>query len=128
MKYTLIFDNALSCLIISANGPATVQDILAFVHEALNDDRWRSGMNAIVNYSQAELDALTSSEIHTLANAVEGLKEEIGAGRIAHVVSRTVDFGMLRMWENLVEDHVHFDYRIFRSMDNARRWLADVSI
>jgi hypothetical protein len=128
MEHTIMFDNDMSCSIISANGPATVRDLSVFIDEVLKDDRWRSGMNVIVDYRLAELNDLTSSDAHALADTVKGLKDKVGTGRVAHVVSRTVDFGMVRMWENLIEDQVSFDFRVFYSMDDALRWIVSPSM
>jgi hypothetical protein len=127
MHYTIIFDNDLSSFIISATGPATVPDIVALVNEALKDGRWRSGMNVIVDYRLTELDVLKSAEAHALADFIIRFKEKIGAGHIAHVVSRTVDYGMIRMWENLIADQVPFDARVFYSLDDARKWIDDAA-
>lgn len=125
MQHTIIFDNGLSCFIVSAAGPATIHDIRSLVDEVLKDSGWRSGMNVIVDYRLAELNFLTSSDAHSLADFIKRLKEKIGVGRIAHVVSRDVDFGMIRMWENMVDDQVSFYFQVFYSMDDARSWLVD---
>lgn len=127
MEYTIMFDNEMSCFIVSATGPATVRDLHDFIDEVLGDERWRSGMNVIVDYRLAELNDLTSSDAHALAGLVKKLKEKVGAGRVAHVVSRAVDFGMIRMWENLIEDQVSFDFRVFYSMDDALGWIVSPS-
>jgi hypothetical protein len=127
MEHTIMFDNEMSCFIVSATGPATVRDLRAFIDEVLKDERWRGGMNVIVDYRLAELNFLTSSDAHALADMVKRLKEKVGAGRVAHVVARTVDFGMIRMWENLIEDQVSFGFRVFYSMDDALSWIVSPS-
>jgi len=124
MQHAICFDDDLHCLIISTTGPATVRDILAMVDEAIRDSRRRRGTNVIVDYRRSELDALSGGETHALASVIKKLKEEIGGGRIAHVVSRTVDYGMIRMWENLIADEVLFEFQVFFSIDDARKWVA----
>lgn len=127
MEYKITFDEELVCFVVSATGPATARDIHSFVNELLNNSRWRRGRNVIIDYRLADLSVLTSSNAHDLANYVMRLKERIGSRRVAHVVSQNVDFGMVRTWENLVEDQVAFDFRVFHSMDDARKWIADTS-
>ena len=56
---------------------------------------------------------------------IERLKDKIGSGRISHVVSRSVDFGMIRMWENMADEQVSFYSRVFYAMDEARKWIVD---
>jgi hypothetical protein len=80
-------------------------------------------MNVIVDYRLAELSDLTNAGAHILADSIKILKDELGVGRIAHVVSRTADFGMIRMWEHLIDGQVSFNFRVFYSLDDARRWI-----
>ena len=94
------------------------------VDEAMKDSRWRTGTNVIVDYRLSELDTLSGEGTHALANVIKKLKEEIGGGRVAHVVSRAVDYGMIRMWENLVVNEVLFEFRVFYSIDDAKKWVA----
>lgn len=124
MHHTITFDVSLSCFIVTATGPATIADILSFVDEILRDGRWQNGVNAIVDYRLADLNVLSYPDANVLADSIRKLKREIGVCRIAHVVSRAVDFGMVRMWESMVEGQVSFDVRVFYSMDEARRWTV----
>ncbi len=124
MHHTIEFDNDLSCFMVSSTGPATTSDMRSLVGQVLKDERWRKGMNVIIDYRIADLDSLTISDAESLASYIKMLKDKIGGGHVAHVVSRMVDYGMVRMWENLMEEQVPFNFRVFYDMEDARKWIA----
>lgn len=124
MQYTLVFDDVLQCFVVNATGPATISDIRMMIDEILRDGRWRHGMNVIVDYCLTELNCLTSADVHTLASIIKALEGKAGNGRIAHVVSRTVDFGIIRSWENMIESQVPFNFHVFYSINDAKKWIA----
>jgi hypothetical protein len=70
-----------------------------------------------------EVDPPDSTEmIQYLANKIIFIAAELDCGPVAIVVSSDVEYGMARMYMALAElDHPNID--VFRSMDNALRWL-----
>ena len=50
-------------------------------------------------------------------------KQAFGRARWAVVLSNDVTFGLVRMWNVFVEDHVDFVAEVFRDLDAALDWL-----
>ncbi len=65
--------------------------------------------------------ALSPADVRMIVETLRELSRESTIGRTAVVVSTDYAFGMMRMFEMLIEDI--FEFRVFRDEAEARAWL-----
>ncbi len=80
------------------------------------------GLRILVDRTEASLTA-TPAEMRKLAAEVERETASVLSPKVACAVSRTVDYGMIRMFEALTEGRIRHRFAVFRSITAAREWL-----
>ena len=124
MEYSLDFESEPGTLIVTVSGPATIEQLLGYQAEYLADSRWSPGMKVLTDLRGFDSSLVTSDEVRAIA-ASNNLKADLfGSGRTAVVVSEPATFGLLRMFQ-FHTDAAGFDQRVFYSLEEARRWLAE---
>ncbi len=125
MEYRIVWGGSPEDIFISTSGEASVDDLDAMVRSAVGDPRFRPGLNVLLDHTQTAWWALSNDEIRRRADLIVGDAELLGRQRIAFVVGSDVDYGIGRMLQGLVHDHVAFESRVFDSVTAARAWLGE---
>jgi hypothetical protein len=73
---------------------------------------------------EADLSSFSSSDVRQVADFVEQHWGGSGSSRAALVVSGDLDFGLARMYEQLLESRRSGEVRVFRDLDDAVDWLS----
>lgn len=107
-----------------AGGPAEMGGFAQSLDRILADPAWHPAMNCVADFRQLDLNTLKHDDVVRLADLHIQMAERIGNARIAIVVSRPVDFGMVRMWQAMVEERFPA-HSVFYDMDDAMRWLKN---
>ena len=81
------------------------------------------GISILFDFREATLN-LTAGDERALGMFRERYCEARGRGRSAFVVSREVDFGVIRQFDSLATSRA-FDLRVFRDLDEAQAWLSE---
>ena len=101
------------------NGPITKQDLIEAIYRLIADPQWEKQMNVIADFRNAKLE-LTTQEMYEYADWV---RQKDSTKYLAIVVSRTLDFGMSRMFEMLTEPDHYKDSRVFFDLADAEQWI-----
>ena len=124
MHYTIDLEQSLRCFVVTVSGPVSVPGLRAMIDDILKDGRWYEGVSLVVDYRLADLSNLTTDSVTGIVEYIMTITKKSDVNRIAHIVSRTVDFGMIRMWEIMMSERAPFDFRVFYSMDEALAWIG----
>ena len=73
---------------------------------------------------EADLSQLTRAELRVVARRVRTLDLSLAESRVAVVVSRDVDFGVVRMFELTEADSLSGAIRAFRDITRAHAWVS----
>lgn len=106
------------------HGDGTFDGIAQMIGEMLSHENWRVGNGVLVDHSALNAGPLTMQEVRSLAELAGQARKQVGKARVAHVVSRDLEFGLVRMWENFVSALWEADVKCFRSRDDAVAWLT----
>ena len=109
---------------VVTHGAATVTGFREFLDEMFALREWKPGTPVLVNHSDLRAGHLTADDIRAIAGLVMVARAEFGASRMAILVARDVEYGLARMWQAYVENKWDGDDQVFRSRDEAVRWLA----
>lgn len=113
-----------SLLTITVLGQATVAGFAKFLIEAVEHPSWRSGIPVLLDFRTLELAHLTSAQVIQIALEQRPHADKIAASPIAVLVSRTVDFGVVRMWQAHSSD-MNLTHEAFYSVEEAKGWLRE---
>jgi hypothetical protein len=109
---------------VTAWGPAEASGFIAYLLEAVNHPAWRPGIPALMDFRDLDIGRLGAADAWQVADQHQPYAKILAAAPIAVVVSRPVDFGMVRMWESLVHQ-MHLAHEVFYAMAEAEAWLQD---
>jgi hypothetical protein len=80
-------------------------------------------MNALWDLQGAVTTGISSDDVRQVAQLVAGSRPS-GSSRVALVVSRDADFGMVRMYEAQLDRPSQDNHRAFRNIEEAMTWLG----
>jgi hypothetical protein len=123
MEYEIHQTSKFVEVVTHGDGEATVfQELLSEVF-ALKD--WKPGTPILIDHSDFNAGPLTVGEMSALADMIDSVRVELGSLRMAILVAGDLEFGLGRMWEVFVEDKWDGASEVFRSREDAMRWLAE---
>ncbi|MGZ4398821.1 MAG: hypothetical protein ACXVZ1_10460 [Gaiellaceae bacterium] len=122
MNFTLRWGGDPENLLVTMSSFMEVEDLEA-LQEALADARWRSAMRILLDERDVDWSRMSASDVERRAGFLARGVERLGGCRTAVVVSRDLDFGMVRMEQAQVERRVPYELEVFRSIEDARAWL-----
>ncbi|MGZ4386307.1 MAG: hypothetical protein ACXVZO_05220 [Gaiellaceae bacterium] len=95
MNFTLRWGGDPENLLVTMSGFMEVEDLEA-LQEALADARWRSAMRILLDERDVDWSRMSASDVERRAGFLARGVERLGGCRTAVVVSRDLDFGMVR--------------------------------
>ncbi len=122
MKYEIIPEKNL--LIETFSGRVTLDDVVTFLQEILEDPRYSPEMNGIADLREVDLD-VSYDQVRELVDWLGSLETRTRR-RWAFVTGRPVTHGISRIFAALGEDlQERIEY--FDSLEEAIRWLEQAS-
>lgn len=122
MEYRILFEPDGSFVTLTVTGPARVDGFVPYLEALAQDPAWRPGTPVLVDYRAFDLSPLRFEDVERILALHLPYVARIGRSPIAVVVSRAVDFGMLRMWGALATDKFPVQ-QLFYDMVEATQWL-----
>jgi hypothetical protein len=121
MKHTIIWGDGF--LAVKTSGDAGLKGLADMVADILSHPKWEKDGAIFIDHSDLNSDPLTVGEIYSIAGEVGRVRERFGRARVAFLVARDLEFGMLRMWDAIASDKWDGISRSFRSRTEAISWL-----
>jgi len=113
-------------LILSASGKLTANEVIAVVNEyypngIVKDVIWDLTSGSLQSISNDGFRAIAKAARESVAG---GFRQ---GGKTAYVGVADVEFGLLRMYSAIAEmANVPIQYHVFKTMDDARRWIGEI--
>lgn len=108
---------------ISGSGVVTDDDVVECIGSLRADPKLEPGMSTLSDMRGVEV-AVSSKGIARMLQVMESTASRRGKAKAAIVVDSDLAFGMGRMVELRADGRLDPNFRIFRDMDEARRWLG----
>lgn len=118
------FDSNRPIIRVRPTGPFLLADYIKMVDEILADGRWSTGMNALMDHRNLDLDRVGYHEIVGLAMMHETRDKQVGSGKTAIVVSGSANLGISYMYDTIASANVSSTIRVFTDIDEAEKWLG----
>jgi hypothetical protein len=127
MQLSIEFDPESRYVLIRAWDKATPEDMRNMSIALTSHPSWRAGMNALMDARELETGHLKGADIQAMVNSAAQFNDRMGGGKGAIVVSEDLAYGLARMWGAHAENRLTTRNRVFRSMEEAIRWLVGPS-
>jgi hypothetical protein len=108
---------------VRIKGRVTATDVIELTNRLYADPKFKTGMNSIVDLTEAEI-AVEFSDSITLSRHLESVQEKRGPCRCAAVVPHPVGFAAANTVGLLAEDTA-IDIQPFQNEAAATEWLAE---
>lgn len=122
MNWNARFETGSSLLTLTASGVARVDGFREYLEGVLSDPSWEPGTAALLDFRDLRLEHLSFREVEEIVALHVPHVTRIGNSPMAVVVSRPVDFGLVRMWESLAADMFPM-HSVFYEVDETLTWL-----
>lgn len=122
MPYRFAFDPESRLGLVIFTGPIPFEEELRAFQEGLAYGYAVPGVRVVADRTEARLLS-TPEQVQRQVDWMEANFPPVGA-RIAEVVPRDLDFGMLRMLELRSEGRLVQKFRVFRTLAEACAWLG----
>lgn len=119
----LNFDKNGKFVHIKLAGKPTAVEILKAFDVAVYHKDYQPGMGRLWDFLDADLSEFSSGIISEMAQYSLKFPEGINNVKVAFVVSRTVEYGLARMFEAF-SNTAHTKIMVYYDMNNAVKWLT----
>ena len=119
----LRIDDEKNIAYIKLSGQLSKKVILSAFDLTVSDKRYKKGMGRLWDFRDADLSSLDSEIITQMAQYSLSFPPGINDVKVAFVVSRDLEYGLSRMFE--ISSNAKTPIFVFRSMDEANRWLME---
>ncbi len=124
MMHHIEIDSRGTTFTITTAGQGNVEGIIAFLDAIVAHPQWRPGLNILLDHRRLDIAPITVEGIDRVSGYFQTLSPQLGDGKIALVMNRDIDFGIARAWELVTREYVDMEIGVFRSIEEARHWLA----
>jgi hypothetical protein len=109
-------------VLISVEGPVSVDTFLTTLERAWSHTDYHAGMNSLIDLREATHNA-SVEDVARIARYVADNQQRVQGGKTAIVVTRTVTYGLMKMFQTRVSS-LPLELMVFYDMGKARRWLG----
>ena len=125
MDFEISFAKEKGYFIIKTSGDTTPADVEASLKQAFNSPNWSAGTHILYDNRLENLDNLSSVDVQMISLKFTQFNDQLKYSKIALVMPRDRAFGIARMWESFTECAASFKTNVFRSIDEAFKWIEE---
>ncbi|MBN2431540.1 MAG: STAS/SEC14 domain-containing protein [Acidobacteria bacterium] len=125
MSYQITVRHEERLVQVHITGAMTLEVIRSFADELLQPPYIDLMYDVLFDCRPADFRDLSSNDIRSIVGYLARNAGLIPDNRHAIVVSQQLQFGMMRMFQLLVDDNPNFTCQVFYDEAEARRWLDE---
>ena len=107
------------------SGLIDIQQLKDFLKKLYETPDFNPNMSVIWDLGEADFSAVSSSDVRSVMDLVGKYWGVGGKSKAALVVAKEVGFGLTRMYEILMSSATTSKVMVFKTMDEARKWMND---
>lgn len=108
----------------TTSGEAAVAGVEAFLDSVVSHEKWKPGSLLLHDLTDFDSGPLSLNDIMRIAAFGYDRRAKFGAGKIAIIAVRDLEFGLARMLSVYVDSKLDSEFEVFRSRDEALAWLS----
>lgn len=122
--YHFTIDTEAKLVLFEAEGKFDADELFSCVREVVEDPRFEPGMGHLVDFTGASEMQFDAQAMRARVDFDRTLLGRVGQARVALIANEDALFGMLRMYQLLMDD-ADVEVRTFRDRVEGRQWLVD---
>lgn len=122
-EFTIDTDEESGVAVITMVARITGQRLVCALDALAGHEGYRAVQPRLWDFRDADLSQLTRAELRLVARHVRSLELSPPESRAGVLVSRDVDFGVIRMFELTEAESLSGVVRAFRDLSRAQAWL-----
>ncbi len=123
MGYSIHIDDAGARATLRFTGRVTASEVVEALLQLTAHADYHADMPRLWDGREAELSAMTRDDFPFLAEALRAIQSSSPGVRVAFLVARDIDFGIMRMFESLEGEDLPANMQVFRDQGEAEAWL-----
>ena len=124
MPITTSVEPATGARLHEVTGYLNLEELGGTLTKIYESDDFDPDQDVLWNLLKANLSAFSVDDIRQVTQLVKDNWGASDKSRAALVVARDLDFGLTRMYQQLLEGQSSGEVRIFRNVDEAIEWLS----
>ena len=121
------FEQFENLVVMRLTGTPTADELGTGYSKIFGDERFVEGMHCIWDCSEIDLKRIPISEVRRLPAVLRQFMVRRGSDyKAAIVTSRGSDYQLLRIYLTILKLIGDIQFRLFRSVDKANRWINNV--
>jgi hypothetical protein len=124
MAITTKIDSTTGARLHKVTGRLQLEELRNALKAVYEGEDFDPGKDVLWDLQDADLTAFSSADIKHISGLVKQHWGKSSSSRAALVVSRDVDFGLARMYEQLLDTGSTGVVRVFRDYEKAIDWLT----
>ena len=125
MEFEISFIEVKGYFLIKTSGETTPHDIERSLNEVTNHPNWTRGTDIVFDNRMEDLSKLSSDDIKDISLKFLKFNRELKGSKIALVMPEDFAYGLARMWEIHTQNVASFVSTVFRSLDDATKWVGE---
>ena len=113
---------------IITSGTFLLNDFIEMCEELLLDERWKPGINCLLDHRKLDLKSVDHSTVFNATNIHREYDEKIGKSKIAVIVRGMGGYGVIRETQGCIGDDVQSEIMPFFDPNEALEWLKEDDI
>ena len=106
-------------------GAATSDGILQILDQAVSSEKYCKGMGRLWDFTEVDLSTFDAQTISKMARYSKKFSPGICDVKVAFVVTKTMEYGLTRMFQTYSEMYASTRVMIFTTLEAAEKWIMD---
>ena len=112
------------CTIFRVTGEVTANEIIMQAAQYMSGSQTETSM---WDFTQSTRVKITTVEMHGIADSLKGISSDGKVRKVALVGSKSINIGLGKIFAAFAQiAGLPYDYKVFRNIDLAEQWLADM--
>lgn len=125
MEYEITREESRPYYLVRLSGAFRLEDLEGCYVELINHAQWQPEANVIWDVRKCAFEHLKGEDLNLIGSMTLKYRQQRGKGKAAWIVGREIDFAISRMFAMFNEERVVFDFRVFRDLENARKFVCE---
>ena len=123
MHFEIIFVEEKGYFIIETSGNTSPDDVENSLNQLFANKNWCAGRSVLFDNCNENLDHLSNDDVEKISKKFTKFNDNLKNSKVALVMPKDLAFGIARMWEAHTEFNASFATCVFRSIDEAEKWV-----
>jgi hypothetical protein len=109
---------------VRTSGDGDVGKFRDLLETLVSHEKWKPGAPFLINHTKLNAAPLTTDDMRSIAKLNNQYSAKLGHAKCALLLTHDLEFGLGRMWEVFVENEWDVTEKLFKSREEAIKWLS----